>query len=241
MKLGRKHPTRAKLRLHRYLGPALPPPPPSVDWTLAMAADWGMMKNDALGDCTCAGMGHAVQTVSANGDGLVTPSDNQVVAMYEVVGHYNPADPNSDQGATEVDAMTFMVTSGLAEVKVDAFADVDQTNLEAVKQCIALFAGCYIGVQVTQADMDAFQAKQPWTDTALGNVLGGHALWVPSYDAKFIYPITWGMEQPASWDWFRAKCDEAHACIFFPWVQNSLNCDPDGFNRAQLEADLKAL
>jgi hypothetical protein len=241
-RLGRKHPTQAKFKLHRYLGPGLPPPPVSVDWTLAMSGDWGVMKNDALGDCTCAAMGHAVQVITSNGDGIVTPDDSEIVGMYEMVGHYDPKDSTSDNGATEVDAMKYMVDRGLAGVRVDAFADVDQTNLTQFMQTIALMGFAYIGVEVTQADMDAFEADQPWTSTDMSDVLGGHALCVPAYDVNGITVITWGKAQLASWDWFRAKCDEAHACIFFPWVRGrGIDTSPSGFNLAQSEQDLKAL
>jgi hypothetical protein len=240
LKLGRKFPTHAKLKLAKYLGPALPAPPAACDWTLAMTTDWGVMRNDALGDCTCAAMGHAVQVVTSNGDGLVTPSDSDVVTMYEASG-YGPSDPSTDQGWTETAAMQFMCDRGLAGVKLDAFADVDQTDLVAVKQTISLFGGIYIGVQITQADMDAFQSSLPWTDSTLANVLGGHALWIPTYDADRGYAITWGKIQPFTWGWFGAKCDEGHACLFFPWVQNSVNCDPDGFDLHTLVADLKSL
>jgi hypothetical protein len=238
LKLGRKHPTRAKLKLAKYVGHALPPPPVSCDWTMAMSQDWGMMGNDRLGDCTCAAMGHAVQVITCNGDGLVTPSDALIVQMYEQSG-YNPADPSTDQGWTETAAMAFMCDTGLAAVKLDAFADVDQTVQREVMQAVALFGGCYIGVQITQADIDAFNAHQPWTSTDMSNVLGGHALWLPSYFSNGIKVITWGQPQMASWDWFASHCDEAHACLFFPWVRNSVNCDPDGFDLATLNEDLK--
>jgi hypothetical protein len=240
MKLGRKYPTRAKLKLSRYLGPALPSPPSACDWTLAMTTDWGVMRNDTIGDCTCAAMGHAVQVITANGDGLITPSDDEIVTMYEQSG-YNPADPSTDQGWTEVAAMQFMCTNGLGGVRLDAFADVNHSNVTQVRQTVMLFGGCYIGVLVTQADMDAFQTGQPWTTPALTGVLGGHALWVAAYDAQYLTVITWGKPQLVSWNWFAARCDEAHACLFFPWVKNSVNCDPDGFDLATLQADLQQL
>lgn len=240
-KLGRRHPTRAKLQLHNYLGKALPPPPQSVDWSIAVSTDFPMFANDRLGDCTCAAMGNAVMVITANGDGLVTPSDDDVVKAYEVVGHYDPNDPNTDQGATELDAMRFMVDNGLAGVRCDAFADVDHTNLEQFKQSISLMGFGYIGVQITQEDMDDFQANRAWQSLNLDNVLGGHALCVVGYDDTGITVITWGQRQNATWGWFETHCDEAHCCIFFPWVVNSMNTSPDGFDKAQLEADLKAL
>lgn len=240
MKLGRKFPTRAKLKLMNYMGPALPPPPPAVDWTLAMSQPWGMMGNDTIGDCTVAAMGHAVQVITSNGDGLITPADADIIKMYEGSG-YDPADPSTDQGWTETAAMQAMCDTGLSGVKLDAFADVDQTSIEAVKQTIFLFGGCYIGVMLTQADIDAFKSNLPWIDTS-SNFIGGHALWAPAYDdADRLYVITWGRMQAASWGWFAAKCDEAHAALFFPWVRNSVNTDPNGFDLATLETDLKAL
>jgi hypothetical protein len=35
---------------------ALPPPPAAVDWSRKLS-DLGMLKNDTLGDCTCAAIG----------------------------------------------------------------------------------------------------------------------------------------------------------------------------------------
>lgn len=243
LKLGRHHATKAKLQIKTYLGPALPPPPGQCDWSVAMTQDWGAMKNagaGAVGDCTVAAMGHGVQTITANSDGLITPTDDEILNMYRGSG-YDPADPNSDQGWTFTGVSKAMCDFGLAGVKLDAFADVDVGNLTEVRQTISLCGGAWIGVQLTQDDIDAFQAGQPWTATKLQDVLGGHALWVPAYDDLWMYPITWGKKQPASWDWFEHKCDEAHACIFFPWVQNTVGSDPDGWNQAQLEADLQAL
>src|SRR5580658_8869232 len=57
-KLGKKAPKidSRTLRLAKYLT-AVPPPPASCDWTKGVT-EWGMMLNDALGDCTCAAIGH---------------------------------------------------------------------------------------------------------------------------------------------------------------------------------------
>ena len=240
LKLGRKYPTKAKLKLSKYLGPALPTPPPACDWTLAMTDVWGMMGNDQLGDCTCAAMGHAVQIVTSNGDGLITPVDAEIIKMYESSG-YSPSDPSSDQGWTETAAMQYMVTSGLSNVKADAFADVDQNNRKELLQTVKLMGGAYLGVSITQDDMDQFKAGTPWTSTDMSNVLGGHAIWMPRYDDLGIYVITWGQLQHATWDWYAAHCDEAHAMLFLPWVRNTCGLDPDGFDYDTLHADLASL
>ena len=51
------------LRLANYFTSALPPPPPTADWTAGITG-WGMMLNDSIGDCTCAGLGHSQQVAS---------------------------------------------------------------------------------------------------------------------------------------------------------------------------------
>src|SRR5215471_10150806 len=71
MKLGRKAvktDTRT-LMLGNYLASTLPPPPAAYDQTKGVTG-WGMMMNDTLGDCTIAGLGHAVQVWTVNGAGI---------------------------------------------------------------------------------------------------------------------------------------------------------------------------
>ena len=65
MKLGKKATRRDPhtLRLGKYLTPALPAPPASIDWSRSVT-EWGMMLNDTLGCCTIAACGHAVQTMT---------------------------------------------------------------------------------------------------------------------------------------------------------------------------------
>lgn len=238
LKLGRRFPLRSKFHLHNYLGSNLPPVPSSCDWTKAMSQPWGMMGNDQLGDCTCAMAGHAVQVITSNGDRLIQPSDQQVIQLYEGSG-YDPSDPSTDQGWTLDAVLTAVQQNGLAGVKIDAFADTD-ISIAAAQQAIYLFGGANLGVMITQADMDAFKNGEPWTSTSMDSVLGGHAIFAPQYYQHGIGVITWGKLQAATWDWFLAHCDEVKAAILFPWVQNTLGKNPDGFNQAQLEADLKA-
>ena len=52
------------LRLAKYTAD-LPTPPASSDWTKGIT-QWGMMLNDTLGDCTIAGLGHALQVWTVN-------------------------------------------------------------------------------------------------------------------------------------------------------------------------------
>src|ERR1700679_451448 len=105
-KLGRKAvltDTRT-MRLSRYFTATLPPPPPAVDWTKGVTA-WGDMLNDELGDCTIAGLGHAVQIWTVNASKEITVLDAQVLSAYENWCGYNPSDPSTDQGGIELNVL----------------------------------------------------------------------------------------------------------------------------------------
>lgn len=244
MKLGKLPPKfdSRTLKLANYLvSSALPPLLPIVNWSDAVSVAWGMMDNDQLGDCTCAGLGHIVMTVTSNADGIVVPTDAEILQMYEVVGGYQPGDPNTDQGATELDALNFMRQTGLAGVKVDAFADVDQSKLDEVKMTVQLFGAAYIGVNILQADMDNFRAGRPWDVGANdGAVLGGHAIPIVDFDESGGNCVTWGTLQPFTWRWFTARCDEVHAPLFFKWISD-LGISPSGLDLARLESDVQAV
>ncbi|HUY19292.1 MAG TPA: hypothetical protein VMV15_08700 [Candidatus Binataceae bacterium] len=244
MKLGKLPPKfdPRSLKLANYLDPAaLPPLLPLVNWSDGVAGDWGTMGNDRIGDCTCAGLGHIVMTITSNADGLVIPSDAEILQMYEAIGHYVPGDPNSDQGATELDALSFMRQTGLAGVKLDAFAEVDQSKLDEVKMTVQLFGAAYIGVSIMQADIDNFQGGKPWTVGANdGAMLGGHAIPIVDFDEGGGNCVTWGSLQSFTWDWFAARCDEVHAPLFFKWISD-LGLSPSGFDLARLESDVQSV
>ncbi len=231
------------LKLSRYLNAAaLPPPRAATNWSDAVTSPWGMMGNDQLGDCTCAGLGHIVMAVTANArPTIVIPSDTEIIQMYETVGGYQPGNPNTDNGATELDALNFMRQSGLSGVKVDAFADVDQSKLDEVKMTVQLFGAAYIGVSIVQNDMDRFEAGLPWDVSANdGDSIGGHALPVFDFDPSGGNCVSWGRIQHFSWAWFAARCDEVHAPLFFDWIK-AQGLSPSGFGLADLQSDLAAV
>src|SRR4051812_8928976 len=84
------------------MGKSLPPPPRERNWGTKVEPDWGMMKNDELGDCTCAGMYHAMQLFSSLGRSheLQEP-DQYVVRAYQEACGYTPGRPDTDQGGIE--------------------------------------------------------------------------------------------------------------------------------------------
>jgi len=237
MKLGKlvaKHDPRT-LKLGKYL--QLLTPKPAVDWTKAIA-DWGMMLNDNLGCCTIAAMGHAMQVWTANSwSSEFTVPDSAILQKYEMWAGYNPADPSTDQGAVELDVLNKWRQSppGFWGQKLLAYAEPDPANINHVKLATELFGGVYIGLSLPISA----QTQAVW-DVADGpngepGSWGGHAVFVPAYDATGLTCITWGQLKKMTWAFWAKYCDESHALLGADWVNQK---SPEGFDLATLQADL---
>lgn len=251
MKFGRKAPrptmrsVRSAFVFEEHLNNLGPAPTASNDYVAAVDAvtggDWGMMGNDAEGDCTCADPAHTLMLRTANVGKIVIPTLDDVNAMYKVVSGWNGVlnDP-SDAGADETTVCEYMESTGLCGHKSVKFGSVDWTNLDHLKWCIQLFGACRIGFQVPAYAMDQFNAGQPWdvSSTADSTIVGEHDVPFVKYDGTgLIYAVTWGKLQPVTLAFLAMFNQEAHAEVFPDWVQaNGLT--PPGFNLSQLVADL---
>jgi hypothetical protein len=239
MKLGRKavKTDSRTLRLARYLTAGLPPAPIAHNWTKGKTS-WGMMLNDTLGDCTCAGCGHAVQVWTVNTRSEVTLPDKDILEAYEEWCGYVNGNPATDQGGVELDVLTDWRQSSLHGYKLLGFADPTVTNLEEIRQAIYLFGGVYIGMNVPNFIMDSIPAV--WDVTADdGGIDGGHCVFVCGYDAGTFTFISWGSVYKMTIAFWNEYVDEAHALLSPNWI--GAKGTPDGFNLSQLETDLAAI
>ena len=150
VKLGKapaRHDSRT-LQLAKYLpATAIPHPPAKEDWEKKVKS-WPMMLNDNIGDCTCACAGHMIEQWTTYTGAPVTPSDQDVLKAYEAVGHYNPSDPSTDQGAVILDVLNYWRQTGVGAHQIMAYAALEPKNHNEVKDSILLFGNCYIGVQL---------------------------------------------------------------------------------------------
>ena len=239
MKLGRKaiRTDTRTLRLAKYLTAGLPPAPPAKDWTKGIAS-WGMMHNDTLGDCTIAAAAHAVQVWSANTASEVTVPDTQVLHYYELWDGYIPGQPNTDQGGVELNVLTRWQKSGFDKHKLIAFADPAHANLDEIRQAITLFGGVYIGMSlpITAQKQAVWDVVPNGGDDAKPGSWGGHAVFVPKYDANGFTCITWGELKTMTSAFWTAYVDEAHALLSHDWMASK--GAPSGFNLVQLKTDL---
>ena len=242
MRLGRKAiktDTRT-LAVGDYLKPSLPSPPPAKDWTKGITS-WGMMLNDTLGDCTIAGVAHAIQVWSANTGSMVTVPDPTVETLYEQWDGYVPGNPATDSGGIELDVLNDWRHNGADGHVLLAFAGARPANLVEIRQSITLFGGFYIGLAlpVTAQNQDIWDVVPNGGANAKKGSWGGHCVFVPKYDEHSFTCITWGQPKTMTVAFWKKYCDEAYALLGQNWLTDK--GAPSGFDQAALQTDLGSI
>jgi TPR repeat protein len=215
-------PARPHLKLSGAMR-KLAAPPAMSDWQ-ADTIQWPMYANDEIGDCTCAAVGHMVNQLTFYGSGTeVQPTEAHVVAMYSAITGYNPKKPATDTGAYCQDVLAYWRKTGLEGHKIVAYAALDVSNLDEIKQAIAAFGTVYIGLSVTDAAENAFDAGKLWDVKKGSKNLGGHCVPMGAYDStkKALYGVTWAAEFGMTEAYWKQNVEEA-------WVV----LDEDGLNKA---------
>lgn len=251
LKLGKLEPKhdRRTLRLANYL-PADYTPPTS-HWDLKMPLNgWGMMKNDQIGDCTCATVGHMVQAWTSNdGPAAITLSDAQIEAAYSAVtgiegAAYNPVTGENDNGAYCLDVLNYWRKEGVGGHRIVAYMKIDPSNRDEIRAAIHGFGGCYLGVSLPESAGHQWAVHKPWTaplcrfcPSSYPGSWGGHAVPLVAYTSKQLWCATWGTTQRMSWAFLARYCDEAYAVLSADWTGDDLKA-PNGFDFDRLRADL---
>jgi hypothetical protein len=250
-RLARTHDKRIPM-LHDLLkGAPLPTPPPQADYTVGMPSNLGFMRNDTLGDCTCAAYYHALQVWSYNAAHKIdTEPDVDVVDLYEQACGYNPNQPGEGPGGNEQHVLTFLLNkgapygpSGAQRHKLAAFVEVDVSNIPAVKNTIQDCGVCYIGFNVPQFMMPP--GKPPlavWDVDPKGDntIIGGHAVVLAGYNATGARVLSWGNYYTMTWAFFEKFVDEAYALADPEWVA-ATGKTPAGLSLQQLEQAMQGL
>ena len=243
VKLGKQpaHHDKRIPMLSKYTA-TLPAPPSAITYD-SKITNLGMMLNDKLGDCTCAAVGHCIQqwTAEAQTKEVVLP-DQAIEKLYEIVGHYNPANPSSDKGAVEIDVLNYWLGNPVQANKLSAFCALEPQNHQEIQDAVFIFGNCYIGLALPLSA----QTQTVWTVPAGGATgqgapgsWGGHAVPIVAYDQRGLTCITWGELKRMTWQFWNAYCDEAYGLLSPDWVKAGRT--PAKFDWQQLEADMSAL
>ncbi len=214
-----------------------------------------VIASTGVGDCTCAGIGHFLAAVTAfSGDipGGVMFTDTAILGMYSAVSGYQLGNEKTDTGCMLQSVAQYMVNTGLPDTtgKVHKlagyFAVGGYTNLELLKQVANTFGGVYIGVAVSDSDMEALNNGQPWTLPATGTNVGPNGIdhcVVIEYSAFGVQGIgndesviTWGVEQPVNQHWAPTNIGQAMGLITEDWISAN-GTTINGQSLAQLITD----
>src|ERR1700683_945229 len=255
MRLGKLAPKKnlKTLRFSDYLkaDPSTLPVPPEKtwrEWKVPPLGAWNMYLNDQIGDCTIAEVAHTLMLVTAHTGTMVVPTDEEVLAMYEAISGYDPSQTDAsgnnptDTGCAITDVLAYWQKNGLAGHNILGWAQIDQTNINAVKQAIYIFGGVDLGVNLPNSAMDQTNANETWAVIADdGGIAGGHSVPLFGYGADGTNCITWCERQELTCSWFLKYCDEVYAVITNDWLVKSSGLAPNLLNLEALTADLQAL
>ena len=230
------------LKLANYLQPgSLPLIPQQVTWGNKVP-EWPMFLNDTLGDCTCAAAGHLIQMWTADHHHEITPTDDDILQAYEAVGHYDPSDSSTDQGAVEIDVLNYWRQTGIADHQILAYVSVNPRNKSHLLAAMFLFGGLYIGVQLPLSAQA--QVGGLWTTTGGDasqtdpGTWGGHAIPLVIHNQSTWSCVTWGKLQKMDDGFVYTYVDEVYALVSEDWANKHVGA-PSGFDLGHLMKDLK--
>lgn len=247
--LGKKAPKHdpRTLRMASYLNPRkLAALPVAKSWTakcrpVSPEYPFGMMRNDELGDCTCAAIGHQVQVWTANRGTQITIPDHFIVKAYSEFTGYNPNDPATDQGGVELDVLNRWRQDGVNGHRIDGYVALEPHNDMHLRTSIFEFGGAYVGVSLpVTAQTQKVWSYVPNTADNQPGTWGGHAIVLVAYDAHYYWFISWGKLMRMTTAFAHRYIDEAYCPLSIDWYGEKRRA-PSGFDLPALQADLAAL
>jgi len=245
MKLGKKPAvySRKTLRLSDYLTTLPPVPADNFGHETLVTQPWGVLGNDALGDCAIAGPGHETMLWNAEAGQQVAFSDANTIADYSAITGYNPADPATDQGSIVLDVLNYRRNTGLLDAagarhKIGAFVSLEVGNLDHLYAALYLFGALGIGINFPGSAMDQFNDGQPWEVVPGASIDGGHYVPLVAKRGNLLC-VTWGRLQAVTETFLTTYMDEAYAMLSPEMLADGKS--PGGFDLPALQADLQAL
>ncbi len=188
-----------------------PDPPAAV--SVPNVPDWRMFLNDTYGDCTVAGVAHAIMAWNAEVSAAdAVPADGDVArAYFSLTG-------GPDAGLVEADVLQKWHTDGLFGQTIAGYAPVQPTDVAGLRQAIAFYGAAYLGVALPQSAQTQFPIRI-WTPEPGSPVVGGHCIVAVGYSSSFVECVTWGQIVHVTYPWLAAYLTEVWAAIPHQFVE----------------------
>jgi hypothetical protein len=174
---------------------------------------WPLLKNDVIGDCTIAGVGHVIEYWNYVGKlSLPTMTDLEAEVQYQILGQYVPGDANTDNGCVELDVLNYFKTHGIMAgsqiVHLNRFLSVPHNDLQQIKSAIHHLGNCYFGYELPS---NAASQTNLWDIDLSAQIEGGHAINAIGYDdnQQLLYVVSWGEVVPVTYDFHQKYCEES--------------------------------
>jgi len=214
------------LKLEKYLTGEAPHIPAARDWTRDTTPDTDPLGNTTYGDCAYADIGHLITLLFAL-QGKPSPVTTAgILSAYSAGTGFDPAKPDTDNGASMLDVANQFRQDGICGVKCEAFVKVEPQNLALA---IELFGAVTIGFRLPNSAM----SQDIWDVVPNdGGEAGGHAVCVAAQSPLLLPCISWGERHPITYPFLGRYYDEIYAYL----VPDLLV--PNGLDLAALRADL---
>jgi hypothetical protein len=235
-------PAPLKLRERLAAPTALPAAPDQCLYFQAVAS-WPMYANDSLGDCTLAAAAHQIQLWTALASAPVTPDLNSVVTAYSALSGYDPSTgAGADNGVNEGNVVAYWQSVGVAGNQCTASAAINPSDVASLRQCIYLFGGVQLGIQVRRSAESQFDAGHPWSYVGpwFNPIQGYHQIVLVGYDANYFYGVTWGAVVAITPEFIQYQADEAYAVVDTSFL-GADGVAVNGLTLPQLQAALAAI
>ena len=179
-----------------------------------------LFANDRYGDCTFASATNSrrAQNWLRNGTDWVTDEAHVVASFAACAGiPNNDAALQSSPGLRMLDVIDYAqgrgIDMGNQTIEVPVASSVQATDRIGMAHAIGTGGG-WIGVNLTQADIDALQNRAPLSGTPVGPTVAGHALMGWDYtglrDTDTVRLATYDFFADADWAWLTSRTMEAY-------------------------------
>lgn len=232
------------LMFAKYRNRAPLPPRPKAFGHSNLVTWWHMLGNDRYGDCVWAGAAHETMLFNAIGGRKVDFDNKCVLSDYAAVTGFNPGTGANDGGTDPREAMKYRRNVGVIDAagvrhKIGAFLFLDTGNLDEIEEALYLFGVVGLCVDLPKSAQDQFATGFPWSVVKNSPTEGGHYIPLVKKNGNY-FVVTWQKEIQVTPEFLKKYCTAAVA-IVSPETIGANGKTLEGFNMAQLQADLAAL